>query len=145
MASDSPTISLDHAELSPLYEHDAVIGDFQQWDRWSSAERMAGLSHWFLYANDQYGSLDRWAVQFMADWEVNRSAGPAVDELLARARKMIQAGYHAMSYLGRLMEGTMPEDISLWRDLYMKSHQYTRQLSAAVIGLQCRLDQVTEN
>jgi hypothetical protein len=119
MFSDGPTLSFDHAELPPLHEHGAAIGDFRQWDRWSSAERMVGLSHWFLYADNQYGSLDRWVVQFMADWAVKRSVGPEViDEFLERVGTMIQAGYHAMTYLGRLMEGTMP--VFLTGDLLLR-------------------------
>lgn len=43
----------------------------------------------------------------MVDWAVKRSAGlEVIDEFLERARTMIQAGYCAMTYLGRLMEGT---------------------------------------
>ena len=42
------------------------------------------------------------------------------------------------------MEGFLGEDTSLWRDLYLQSHQYMTKLVTAVVSLELLLKQAME-
>jgi hypothetical protein len=137
----SPSIPL--AELPRLVEHGTVIGDFNLWESWSAAERMIALRRWYLYAENRYGPLDGWHSQFLAEWALTRcNCALAVEVFLEGAKNKIEAGSQAIGYLGRVMEGYMPEDIRLWRELYLQVHQHTTQIISAVVGLQVMVDKV---
>lgn len=138
----SPAI---HFGLPPLVEHGRVIGDFLLWDNWSASERMMGIRRWFLYAENRYGPLDSWPSQFKEEWVLKKTLGPiAVENLRDSTRKKTEAGCRAISYLGRVMEGFLGEDTSLWRDLYLQSHQYMTKLVTAVVSLELLLKQAME-
>jgi hypothetical protein len=142
--SEPPLLSsIPLAELPRLVEHGTVIGDFNRWESWSAAERMIALRRWYLYAENRYGPFDGWHSQFMAEWALMRcNSALVVEVFLEGAKNRIEAGSRAIGYLGRVMEGYMPEDIRLWRDLYLQVHQYTTQIVSAVVGLQVMVDAV---
>lgn len=62
--------------------------------------------------------------------------GPRLD----RARMQIESGRNALGYLARVMEGTLPVDTAVLRDLYIQTFQMTCILSSAVVGLEHCLD-----
>jgi hypothetical protein len=51
-------------------------------------------------------------------------------------------GQRMLGYLGRVMEGALPTEVAVWRDLYVQGYQLTCTINAAVMGLERSLSTI---
>lgn len=100
------------------------------------------MHRWVLYAEHRYcARLSHWkqafdsAHAFYATREDN-----GIIEWLTDVRSQIYAGRQALDYLGRVMEGELPDDDEGVRDLYVQAYRLSSSVQEAVIGLECRVE-----
>lgn len=134
---------IDFCDLDPP----RIPGDLRQhlnwshWPKWSAERRLAALRRWVMYAELKYHSpLDRWAQSFDADFQYGVPLDDAATKKWRRGQAMIIAGQNAAGYLGRVMEGELPADDEVLRDVYVQAFQLSAVLHRAIGGLQHRLD-----
>jgi DNA polymerase III gamma/tau subunit len=65
-----------------------------------------------------------------------------VTEWLDESTKKVAAGQHVLAYIEHVMEGQLPTDMEMIRDLYLQGHQLTRAVQDAVNGLEQALSTV---
>lgn len=94
-----------------------------------------------MYAEQKYGSsLDHWPQRLDESVERDHDNITALLDTLMKTRNQIANTRQAIVYLGRVMEGKLPADDDVLRDLYIQTHQMASVLHSASGGLQYRLD-----
>lgn len=115
--------------------------DWTTWTCRNAVSRAAGVRRWMLYAEQKYGSLlDYWPQRLNESIEHDHEDLTALLDTLTKARNQIANTRQAIVYLGRVMEGELPADDEILRDLYVQTHQMAAVLHSASCGLQQRLD-----
>ena len=102
--------------------------------------RLVYIRRALLRLEDQWGTVDRWAAQFVQQWpSMKTESAPHVASWFASIRHQAQMGRHVIQYLARVMDGEMPSE-SEWRDIWLEAYQLLVTVYAGVLGLEFRLD-----
>lgn len=124
-----------HGDLSLKWE------DFPTW---TAQQRIAAIHRWVLYAEHKYRSpLSSWPQAFDASHEhFSNGDSNGLTQWLTGVCSQIYAGRRALDYLGRVMEGELPDGTTGVRDLYVQAHRLSSTIQEAIVGLQYRLQLV---
>jgi hypothetical protein len=140
---DNPPLSVPpndaklFGSLADLY----LLSEDNHFDQWSARQRLAHIRRILLAMESKWGTIDRWGLEFMIDW--NRIKVKGVDEVMGWFDQMMQRiclGRRVLGCLGRVMEGEMPIDVEEWRDLWVQAYQLTSIFNTGFLSLQHRLD-----
>lgn len=120
--------------------------DWTTWTSRNAVARVAAIRRWMLYAEQKYGSsFDRWTQHLDEHIERDHNDLTALLDTLMKTRNQIANTRQAIVYLARVMEGELPADDDVLRDLYLQTHDMSSILHSASGGLQHRLDFAIHN
>lgn len=113
------------------------------WVSLSASRRIAALRRWMLDMEWNWGAIADWPARCTREWGTmkERDSG-SVTEWLNESMRKAAAGRQILAYLRLVMEGQLPTDVEIFRDLYLQSHQLTGNFFSAIIGLELALDTV---
>lgn len=138
----SPDVNHAHSLGLPTIQDDLEGVDFREWKSWAANRRVAAIRRWVAHVAHQYGPTDRWAQRFDEDWARMKGGDEeAIQTWLHAVKQRVRMCWCALGYLERAMEGELPSSADDWRDLYAQALQLSKQLCAAVGGVEGRLDQ----
>jgi hypothetical protein len=124
-----PPINGDSKKITP-----------QNWESLSANKRVVFLQRWMMYAEVKYRSpVVDWPEAFAREWFVMKH-GPSAVQCLIDAGQKVAAGESALNYVGRVMEGDLPEDVEQWRALYVQAYHMTGIINRTCARLQCMID-----
>jgi hypothetical protein len=90
-----------------------------------------------------WGSIANWPAKSAQQWGTIREREKAhVDSWLIEETKKVLDGRRMLGYLGRIMEGKLPTDEEVLRDLYLQGYQMTCALDSGVVALEQTLSMV---
>ncbi|KIM71681.1 hypothetical protein PILCRDRAFT_820868 [Piloderma croceum F 1598] len=120
-----------------------VVTNIDDWLSLSASRRIAALRRWMLDMEWNWGAIADWPARCTREWDImkERDTG-SVTEWLDESTRKATAGRQIIAYLALVMEGQLPTDVEIFRDLYLQSHQLTGDFYSAVIGLELTLDTV---
>jgi len=143
---DHPPLTSDGAPyIRALITTRAVFTDpiLDGWSSWDASHRIVGLRRWMLDMEWNWGSIAMWPALCMAEWaNVKERDSAHVTAWLAECTKKASSGHRMLGYLGRIMEGNLPADVDVLRDLYLQSHQLTCTFNTAITALEITLSAI---
>jgi hypothetical protein len=141
-----PAISniADHAALTTDHQvpnHTNSVLD--EWPSWSANHRLTALRRWMLDMEWNWGSIASWSAKCAEEWAtVKERDKDHVSGWLDEETKKVVEGRRMLGDLGRIMEGKLPTDKEVLRDIYLQGYQLTCALDSGVVGLEQTLSRV---
>jgi len=116
---------------------DAPRDILDEWSSWNASRRIAALRRWLLDMEWSWGAVANWPALCAEEWvSVKEQDSSCVTAWLDGEAKKVATGRRMLGYFVRVMEGTLPTDMEVLRDIYLQGHQLSCTLHTAVIGLE---------